>query len=95
MIELLYFVSRSILFLPITAVNHVLLPRFCYYDNECNDSYVLRPFPTMWKCGVVVPTGLDHVSPHLKYLQGLSRALEILVHMKEGIKSFHLSCGKH
>ena len=48
----------------------------------------------MWKCGVVVPDGLDPLSCDTKHLQCLSRSLEILVHMRKGVEKFGLGCGK-
>ncbi|XP_028403663.1 uncharacterized protein LOC114526287 isoform X3 [Dendronephthya gigantea] len=42
---------------------------FCYYDDQ-DDPYVIRPFPSMLKCGVVVPFGLDPMSFDSKHLQG-------------------------
>lgn len=65
---------------------------FCYYDNE-DDSYVIRPFPSMWKCGVVHPAGLDPMSGDVKSLQGFSRSLEILTHMRKGTKIFSIYSG--
>ncbi len=66
--------------------------RACYFDRE--DAYVIRPFPSMWKCGVVVPAGLDPMSFDTKHLQGLCKSLEILVHMREGVNEFGILCGK-
>lgn len=71
-------------------------PRACYYDNaDEEDPYVIRPFPSVWKCGVAVPHGLDPMAFDTKHLQGLCRSLEILVYMREGVKEFGLSCGKN
>ena len=67
--------------------------RFCYYEDE-SDPYVVRPFPSMLKCGVIIPFGLDLLSFDTKYLQGLSRSLEILTYMREGVKKFELMCGE-
>ena len=68
------------------------LLRFCYYDHD-PDKYVARPFPCLWKCGVVHPAGLDPLSGEMKHLQGLSWSLEKLVKMKRGITLFRLECG--
>ena len=66
----------------------------CYFEHhDEEDAYVIRPFPSMWKCGVVVPDGLDPLSFDTKHLQGLCRSLEILVHMRKGRKEFGLACG--
>ena len=77
-----YFLTSHIYFL--------FLLRFCYYNP---DEYVARPFPCLWKCGVVHPAGLDPLSGEMKHLQGLSWSLEKLVKMKQGISLFHLECG--
>ena len=66
----------------------------CYFEHhDEEDAYVIRPFPSMWKCGVVVPDGLDPPSFDTKHLQGLCRSLEILVHVRKGTKEFGLVCG--
>ena len=48
----------------------------------------------MLKCGVVIPFGLDLLSFDTKHLQGLSRSLEILTYMREGVEKFELLCGE-
>ena len=66
---------------------------YFHHKNE-EDIDVISPFPSTWKCGVVVPDGLDPNSFDTKHLQGLCRSLEILVHMKNGTEEFGLLCGK-
>ena len=48
----------------------------------------------MLKCGVIIPFGLDLLSFDTKHLQGLSRSLEILTYMREGVEKFDLMCGE-
>ena len=75
-------------------MKHVfIVDRSCYYKDQ-SDPYVARPFPTMLKCGVVIPFGLDLLSFDTKHLQGLSRSLEILTYMREGSKKFSHMCGE-
>lgn len=69
------------------------MKRFCYY-NDLKDPYVIRPFPSVWNCGVVHPFGLDPMSGDVKSLQGLSRSLEILTRIRKAVKDFDLMCGK-
>ena len=54
----------------------------------------MRPFPSMWKCGVVHPLGLNPMSGDVKSLQGFRRSLEILTHMKKMTKTLGLLSGK-
>ena len=73
--------------------NVFIVGRHCYYEDE-NDAYVVRPFPSMLKCSMIIPFGLDLLSFDTKHLQGLSRSLEILTYMREGVKKFDLMCGE-
>lgn len=65
---------------------------YCYYDNE-DDPYVIRPFPSIWKCGVIHPFGLDPMLGDVKSLLGFSRSLEILTHMKKMTKTLDILSG--
>ena len=67
--------------------------RACYFEDR-EDPYVIRPFPLLWKCDVVVPHGLDPISLDTKHLQTLCKSLEVLVRIRNGVKEFGLSCGK-
>ncbi|XP_046853428.1 uncharacterized protein LOC124446627 isoform X2 [Xenia sp. Carnegie-2017] len=68
---------------------------YCYFRKKYNENetYVIKPFPSMWKCGVVVPYELNPLSLNVQELQGLSRSLEILMYMKKGVVEFGLQCG--
>lgn len=77
----------------VKAVHVFVIDRFCYYEDE-SDAYVVRPFPSTLKCGVIIPFGLDLLSFDTKRLQGLSRSLEILTYMREGVKKYKLWCGE-
>ncbi|CAB3998145.1 Hypothetical predicted protein [Paramuricea clavata] len=55
---------------------------FCYFEEDGEDTYVMRPFPSMWNCRVVHPCGLDPFSGDVRSLQGFCRSLEILTYMR-------------
>ena len=54
----------------------------------------MRPLPSTWNCGVVVPSDLDVTSLDLKHLQGLSRSLEILTKIRKAKNEYAYRCGK-
>ena len=66
-----------------------------YDDIEEDDVYVMRPFPSMWNCGVAHPHGLDPPSGDVKTMQGFSRSLEILIHMRSESYRLGLISGKY
>jgi hypothetical protein len=90
----LYIQPAHYLHSPAKIILIFFIDRSCYYDNDRSDAYVVRPFPSMLKCGVIVPFGLDLMSFDTKHLQGFSRSLEILTYMRKAVKTFGLSCGE-
>ena len=84
----------------ITEEFHFLL-KFTFLIREClfrdeteEDVYVMRPFPSIWNCGVVHPHGLDPLSGDVKTLQCFSRSLEILTYMRSESSRLGLISGK-
>ena len=75
------------------AMHVFVIDRYCYYKDQ-SDVYVVHPLPSMLKCVVIISSGLDLMSFNTKHLQGLSRSLEILTYMREGVKKFGLMCGE-
>lgn len=74
------------------------LSRCMYFDGwEDDDDYYhpMRPLPSTWNCGVVVPSDLDVTSLDLKHLQGLSRSLEILTKIRQAKNEYGYRCGKY
>ncbi|CAB3985676.1 Hypothetical predicted protein [Paramuricea clavata] len=51
-------------------------------EEDDDDIYLIRPFPSMWNCRVFHPYGLDPFSGDVRSLQGFSRSLEILTYMR-------------
>lgn len=73
------------------------LLRCMYFGGwEDDDDYYhpMRPLPSTWNCGVVVPSDLDVTSLDLKHLQGLSRSLEILTKIRKAKNEYAYRCGK-
>ncbi|XP_046856264.1 uncharacterized protein LOC124449385 [Xenia sp. Carnegie-2017] len=66
---------------------------YCYYNNR-DDAYVIRPFPSMWNCGVIHPYGLDPLAGDAETIQGLIRSLEILTYMKSELVRLDINCGE-
>ena len=64
------------------------------WDGDPDYNHPMRPLPSTWNCGVVVPNGLDVKSLDVKHLQGLSRSLEILTRIREATIEFCYRCGK-
>ena len=59
-------------------------------DADIPDPYVFRPFPEMWRCGMVVPYGLDPPDGNLDKLHGFIRAMTWLGHFRRKIQELDL-----
>jgi hypothetical protein len=68
--------------------------RYCYFDDEYDDVYVMRPFPSMWNCRVVHPCGLDPFTGDVRSLPGFCRSLEILTHLRSETSRLGIMSGE-
>ena len=55
----------------------------------------MRPFPSMWKCRVVHPFGLDPFSGEVGSLPGFCRSLEILTYLRSETSRLGMECGEY